>query len=89
MSQVSVLELRRRAAEILKPAMGEETPAAERALICGAWRWTLTDLALHQQDLVDEERVEQIIDMANRMARHEPLQYVCLLYTSSEPTRPY
>lgn len=76
MSQVSVLELRRRAAEILKPAMGEETPAAERALICGAWRWTLTDLALHQQDLVDEERVEQILDMANRMARHEPLQYV-------------
>lgn len=76
MGQLSVLDLRRKVVEILTPAMADEAQAAARALICEAWRWTLTDIALRQQEIVDDGECQKILDMAARMAAHEPLQYV-------------
>lgn len=76
MSQVSVMELRRQMVGILRTTMDDTAEAAARALICDAWRWSLTELALKQQESVEAQEAERLISMAERMAQHEPLQYV-------------
>lgn len=76
MAHFSVMELRRQMVGTLRTTLGDDAEAAARALICDTWRWSLTDLALRQQESVEEAEAERLLAMAERMARHEPLQYV-------------
>ncbi len=76
MAHFSVMELRRQIVGTLRATLGGDAEAAARALICDTWRWSLTDLALRQQESVEEAEAERLLSMAGRMARHEPLQYV-------------
>lgn len=76
MAHFSVMELRRQMVGTLRTTLGDDAEAAARALICDAWRWSLTDLALRQQESVEAAEAERLLAMAERMARHEPLQYV-------------
>lgn len=76
MAHFSVMELRRQMVGTLRTTLGDDAEAAARALICDTWRWSLTDLALRLQESVDEAEAERLLAMAERMARHEPLQYV-------------
>ncbi len=76
MAHFSVMELRRQMVGTLRATLGGDAEAAARALICDTWRWSLTDLALRQQESVEEAEAERLLSMAGRMARHEPLQYV-------------
>jgi len=76
MAHFSVMELRRQMVGTLRTTLGDDAEAAARALICDTWRWSLTDLALRQQESVEAAEAERLLAMAERMARHEPLQYV-------------
>lgn len=76
MAHFSVMELRRQMVGTLRTTLGDDAEAAARALICDTWRWSLTDLALKQQESVEAAEAERLLAMAERMARHEPLQYV-------------
>ena len=76
MPNFSILSLRRHILSLLQPALNNEAEAATRALICDTLHWTLTDLALHQQDPIPTDTSNHIISLAQRLARHEPLQYV-------------
>ncbi len=76
MAHFSVMELRRQMVGTLRTTLGDDAEAAARALICDTWRWSLTDLALRQQESVEATEAERLLAMAERMARHEPLQYV-------------
>ncbi len=53
-----------------------EATAASRALMCDVLGLSLTQLLLRDQDPVSDDTATQIIQMANRMANGEPLQYV-------------
>lgn len=76
MAHFSVMELRRQMVGTLRTTLGDDAEAAARALICDTWRWSLTDLALRQQESVEAAEAERLLAKAERMARHEPLQYV-------------
>lgn len=76
MAHFSVMELRKQMVGTLRTTLGDDAEAAARALICDTWRWSLTDLALRQQESVEAAEAERLLAMAERMARHEPLQYV-------------
>ncbi len=76
MAHFSVMELRRQMVGTLRTTLGDDAEAAARALICDTWHWSLTDLALRQQESVEAAEAERLLAMAERMARHEPLQYV-------------
>ncbi len=76
MPNFSVLALQRHIRSLLQPALNNEAEAATRALICDTLHWTLTDLALHQQDTLPQDTSSNLISLAQRLAHHEPLQYV-------------
>lgn len=76
MSLQSTIELKRELTKMLSTPLGDEAKAAVNALLCDFWGWDFTTLALNLDSKVDDADADRLRQMALRLARHEPLQYV-------------
>ncbi len=76
MSLQSTIELKRELTKMLSTPLGDEAKAAVNALLCDFWGWDFTTLALNLDSTVDKADADRLRQMALRLARHEPLQYV-------------
>lgn len=61
---------------MLSTPLGDEAKATVNALLCDFWGWDFTTLALNLDSKVDDADADRLRQMALRLARHEPLQYV-------------
>lgn len=77
MSQITVFGLRKELTAFLEPSLGHEAAPTVRGLLATEWGWSLTDMALRQQEAVPDDEAGRLRQMAKRLAAHEPLQYVC------------
>ena len=77
MSQITVFGLRRELTSFLEAHLGAEATPTVRGLLATEWGWSLTDMALRQQDAVPQAEADRLRHMAARLAAREPLQYVC------------
>ena len=73
---MTICALRRRLCAQLAPFLGDEAAAAVRALLCDYFGYTFTQMVLHDAEEVGEREERELCDMALRLSRHEPLQYV-------------
>jgi release factor glutamine methyltransferase len=69
-------QLRIAARDIINTTLPDEADNLARTLLCDYLDINLTQLLAHYTDTVDTRTEQDIIDMATRIARHEPLQYV-------------
>lgn len=76
MSLRSTIELKRELTKMLSTPLGDEAKATVNALLCDFWGWDFTTLALNLDSKVDDADADRLRQMALRLARHEPLQYV-------------
>lgn len=76
MSLQSTIELKRELTKMLSTPLGDEAKATVNALLCDFWGWDFTTLALNLDSKVEEADADRLREMALRLARHEPLQYV-------------
>lgn len=77
MSQITVFGLRKELTAFLEPSLGHEAAPTVRGLLATEWGWSLTDMALRQQEAVPDDEAGRLRQMAKRLAAHKPLQYVC------------
>lgn len=76
MSLQSTIELKRELTKMLSAPLGDQAKATVNALLCDFWGWDFTTLALNLDSKVEATDADRLREMALRLARHEPLQYV-------------
>lgn len=76
MSLQSTIELKRELTKTLSAPLGDQAKATVNALLCDFWGWDFTTLALNLDSRVEAADADRLREMALRLARHEPLQYV-------------
>lgn len=69
-------ELRRQILLILRPVLEDEAMSTSRMLMCDVLNLSQTQLLMKDNDNADAEIVQRLLDMAQRLTKHEPLQYV-------------